>query len=200
MTARPKSKASFKVDAYFDKAGKWQQEVKLLRTIALESGLVEVLKWGSPCYTLNRSNVVLIHTFKEYCAYLFFKGALLKDPEGILIQQTENVQAARQIRFTDAKSIGTLRPVLKAYVSRAIEVEESGAKVAMKPVSQYPVPDEFQRRLDDLPSLKAGFGRLTPGRRKAYLFHFSGAKKSETRAARVEKCLPRILDGIGLED
>lgn len=200
MTATPRQKAKLTVDAYVDKADMWQQEVKLLRAIALASGLVETLKWGSPCYALNGSNVVLIHMFKEYCAYLFFKGALLKDPDGLLIQQTKNVQAARQIRFTDAKSIRKLRPALKAYISRAIEIEESGAKVAMKPVAEFPVADEFQRRMDKLPALRAAFEKLTPGRRKAYLFHFSGAKKSETRAARVEKCIPQILDGVGLDD
>ena len=195
-----KKKTNPDVDWYFDKADPWQQEVKLLRSIPLDCGLVEVLKWGSPCYALDGSNVVLIHTFKEYCAFLFFKGALLKDPENILVQQTEKVQAARQIRFTDAKSIRKLRPVLKSYIQQAIEVEKSGAKVAMKRVSEYPVAEEFQRRLDEHPSLRAAFEKLTPGRQKAYLFYFSGAKKSETRVARVEKCIPQILDGIGLEE
>jgi uncharacterized protein YdeI (YjbR/CyaY-like superfamily) len=196
----PMKNANPEVDWYFDKVKKWQPEVNLLRAIPLGCGLAEVLKWGSPCYALHGNNVVLIHTFKDYCAFLFFKGALLNDSANILIQQTKNVQAARHIRFTDAKSIKKLKPVLKAYILQAIEVEKSGAKVAMKHVSDYPVAEEFQRRLDQLPSLNPAFEGLTPGRRKAYLFHFAGAKKSETREARVEKCIPRILDGIGLDD
>ncbi len=193
-------KANPKVDWFFNKADQWQPEVNLLRNIPLDCGLVEVLKWGAPCYTLNGSNIVLIHKFKEYCAFLFFKGALLKDPEGILIRQTKNVQAARQIRFTDAKSIKKLRPVLNTYVLQAIEVDQSGAKVAIKRVADFPVAEEFQSRLDELPALKAAFEKLTPGRRKAYLLYFSGAKKNETRESRVEKCIPRILDGSGLDD
>jgi uncharacterized protein YdeI (YjbR/CyaY-like superfamily) len=195
-----KSEANPKVDWYFDKADRWKQEVKKMRAIALASGLTEVLKWGKPCYALGGRNVVVIQTFKEYCAFLFFKGALLKDPEKILIQQTENVQAARQVRFTNARQIDKLKSVLAAYIEQAIEVEKSGAKVKLKSVSEYPVAEEFQRRLDELPALRAAFDSLTPGRRKAYLFYFSGAKKSETRAARVENCIPRILKGQGLED
>ena len=195
-----KSEPNPRVDWYFDKADKWQREVKKMRAIALASGLDEVLKWGQPCYTLDGKNVVVIQTFKEYCAFLFFKGALLKDPAKILIHQTEKVQAARQIRFTGARQIDKLKPVLKAYIEQAIEVEESGAKVKMKSVSEYPVAEEFQRRLDELPALKTAFESLTPGRQKAYLFHFSGAKKSETRDARVEKCIPQILEGRGLEE
>lgn len=193
-------KANSDVDWYFDKARKWQQEVKLLRGIPLECGLVEVQKWGSPCYTFDESNVVLIHTFKEYCAYMFFKGALLKDPDKILVQPTENVQAGRQIRFTDAKSIKKLKPVLKSYILQAIEVEKSGAKIVKKKVAEYAVAMEFQRRLHEIPALKDAFEKLTPGRQKGYLLHFAGAKKSETREARVEKCIPRILDGIGFDD
>jgi len=195
-----KSKPNPKVNWYFDKADKWQREMKKMRAIALASGLDEVLKWGQPCYTLDGKNVVVIHKFKEYCAYLFFKGALMKDPKKILIQQTENVQSARQIRFTGARQIDKLKPVLKTYIEQAIEVEKSGAKVKMKSVSEYPVAEEFQRRLDALPALRTAFESLTPGRKKAYLFHFSGAKKSETRKARVEKCIPQILEGRGLED
>lgn len=200
MTPSPKQRTNPDVDWYFAKADKWHDEVKLLRTLPLDCGLVEVLKWGVPCYTADGANVVLIHTFKEYCAYLFFKGALLKDPRKILVQQTANVQAARQIRFTDTKGIKGLRSVLKAYIKQAIDVERSGAKVAMKGVGDFSVPEEFRRRLDKLPALRTAFDRLTPGRRKAYLLYFSGAKRSATREARIEKCIPRILDGIGLED
>jgi uncharacterized protein YdeI (YjbR/CyaY-like superfamily) len=192
--------ANPKVDWFFDKADKWEQEVKKLRAIPLDCGLTEVLKWGCPCYALDGSNIVLIHTFKEYCAFLFFKGALLKDPKKILIQQTKNVQSARQIRFTSAKEIDKLKPVLKAYIKEAMDVDKAGLKVTLKKPGDFPVAEEFQRRLDELPALKAAFHGLTPGRQRGYLLYFSSAKKSETREARVEKCIPRILDGCGLED
>jgi uncharacterized protein YdeI (YjbR/CyaY-like superfamily) len=196
----PMKKANPKVDWFFDKAGTWQHEVKRLRTIALDCGLAEVLKWGCPCYALEGRNVVLIHTFKEYCAFLFFKGALLKDPKKILIQQTRNVQAARQIRFTNTKEIDQLKSVLKAYIKQAIVVEKAGLKVTLKKPSDFLVASEFQHRLNGLAALKDAFDGLTPGRQKGYLLYFSSAKKSETREARVEKCIPRILEGRGLED
>jgi uncharacterized protein YdeI (YjbR/CyaY-like superfamily) len=194
------SRKNPKVDWFFDKAGRWEAATRKLRTIALDSGLEEVLKWGCPCYSLEGGNVVLIHHFKEYCAYLFFKGALLKDPGKLLIQQTKNVQSARQIRFATAKEIDGLRPALKAYIEAAIELERTGAKVGFKKASEFPVPAEFQIRLDKDPALKSAFAGLTPGRQKAYLLHFAGAKQSKTREARVEKYLPRILDGLGLDD
>ena len=189
-----------KANFYFDKSEKWQEELEKLRTIALECGLAEELKWGVPCYTFDESNIVLIHEFKDYCAYLFFKGALLDDPEGILVQQTENVQAARQIRFSHIRDIFDLEPVLKTYIHAAVEVEKAGLKVPLKETAEFTVADEFQTRLDRSAQLKAAFDALTPGRQRAYLLHFSAPKQSKTRAARVEKCIPRILDGKGLND
>ena len=189
-----------KVDFYFPKAGKWQAETELLRTIVLDCGLTEELKWGCPCYTLGKSNIVLIHVFKEYCALLFFKGALLSDTHGILIQQTENVQAARQVRFTNVKEIAKQKAILKACIYEAIEVEKAGLKVALKKTSEYVVPEEFQNRLNKSAKLKKAFGALTPGRQRAYLFYFSQPKQSKTREARVEKYIQQILDGKGLDD
>lgn len=189
-----------KVDWYFDKAGKWQVEYENLRMIVLDCGLTEELKWGCPCYTFRDGNVVLIHGFKEYCALLFFKGALLNDGNGILIQQTPNVQAARQIRFTSVGQITKMERTLKTYIYEAIEVEKAGLKVVLKKTAEYTVPDEFQKKLDKSNALKTAFEALTPGRRKGYLFYFSQAKQSKTREARVEKCIPKILDGKGLED
>ncbi|GEP98682.1 YdeI/OmpD-associated family protein [Chitinophaga cymbidii] len=189
-----------KVDFYFAKATKWQKELKKLRQIVLDCHLAEELKWGCPCYLYGKSNIVLIHDFKEYCALLFFKGALLKDPKGILIQQTKNVQSARQIRFTSLSEITKLESALKDYIYRAVEVEESGLKVELKKTSDFPVPEEFQKKLDKMPALKTAFKALTPGRQRAYLFHFSSAKQSKTREARVEKYIPQILDGKGLDD
>ena len=182
------------------KEKRWCTEYAALRQLCLESGLHEELKWGQACYDLNGSNVVLIHGFKDYCALLFMKGALLKDPKGILIQQTQNVQAARQIRFTSLADIKKHRATVTAYIREAIAVEKSGAKVKMKSAAQFDVPDEFQRRLDDDPALAEAFHALTPGRQKGYLLHFTGAKQSATRAARVEKHVPRILKGLGLDD
>jgi uncharacterized protein YdeI (YjbR/CyaY-like superfamily) len=189
-----------KVDWYFDKAGKWQEEVCKLRTIILDCGLTEELKWGKPCYTLEKSNIVLIHTFNEYCALLFFKGALLKDAKSILIQQTENVQSARQIRFTNLSEIVKLESTIKAYIKEAIKVEKSGLKVELKKTKEFNIPEEFQKQLDENTALKTSFEALTPGRQRGYILYFSGAKQSKTREARVEKCIPRILDGVGLND
>jgi uncharacterized protein YdeI (YjbR/CyaY-like superfamily) len=189
-----------KVDWYFTKNKKWQTEIETLRTIVLDCGLTEDLKWGCPCYTLKENNIVLIHVFKDYCALLFFKGALLKDPEGILIQQTENVQAARQIRFTNVQEIVKKKRVLKAYIKEAIEVEKAGLKVELKKTKEFSIPEEFQNKLDELPALKTAFKALTPGRQRGYLLYFSQAKQSKTRESRIEKYIPQILSGKGLED
>jgi uncharacterized protein YdeI (YjbR/CyaY-like superfamily) len=189
-----------KVDFYFDENEKWQKEIAKLRTVILDCGLTEELKWGCPCYTFQNSNIVLIHVFKEYCAVLFFKGALLNDPNGILIQQTENVQAARQARFTNLKEIVKLERILKAYIYEAIEVEKAGLKVKLKKTADFAVPEEFQIKLNKSKGLKKAFEALTPGRQRAYLFYFSQAKQSKTRASRVEKYIPKILEGKGLED
>jgi len=192
--------ANAKVDFYFDKAGKWQQETRKLRAIALDCNLTEELKWGCPCYTYQHNNIVLIHVFKEYCAYLFFKGALLNDADGVLIQQTENVQAARQIRFTDLNTIVEMEATLKAYIYEAIEVEKAGLKVELKKTTEFPVADEFRVKLDAMPVLKAAFESLTPGRQRAYLLYFSQPKQAKTCEARVEKYIPQILNGKGLDD
>lgn len=189
-----------KVDAYVERLKNWVDEVRELRSICLDSGLDEDLKWGVPCYTLEGRNVVLIHSFKEYCALLFFKGALLKDAKGILIRQTDNVQAARQVRFKNVGEIRKLKTVLKAYLSEAAKVEKSGLKVEFKKTEEFSVPEEFQARLDQMLELKSAFEALTPGRRRAYLLHFSSAKQSKTRAARVLKAIPDILSGKGLDD
>jgi uncharacterized protein YdeI (YjbR/CyaY-like superfamily) len=189
-----------KVDGFFTKAKKWQEELKELRTIILDCQLTEELKWGTPCYTFQNSNIVLIHVFKEYCALLFFKGVLLKDANRILIQQTKNVQAARQIRFTHVREIVELEPILKAYIHEAIEVEKAGLKVTLKQTSEYPIPAEFQKQLDAIPALKTAFDALTPGRQRAYIFYFSAPKQSKTRESRIKKCLPQILNGKGLND
>lgn len=189
-----------KVDFYFSKDNKWQKELKQLREIALDCGLMEELKWGCPCYTFEGSNIVLIHEFKEYCAFLFFKGALLNDPNGILIQQTENVQGARQIRFTNAREIAGMKATLKAYIYEAIEVEKAGLKVKLKKVAEFKVPEEFQKKLDKKPALKTAFKALTPGRQRAYLLYFAAPKLSKTRESRIEKYMPLILKGKGLND
>jgi uncharacterized protein YdeI (YjbR/CyaY-like superfamily) len=188
-----------RVDFYFKKE-KWHDELKQLRMIVLDCGLTEELKWGCPCYTFDKSNIVLIHVFKDYCALLFFKGALLKDPRGILIQQTKNVQAARQVRFTHVREVLKLEPVLKAYINEAIKVEKSGLKVSLKKPSEFTIAEEFQKKLDKMPALKNAFDALTPGRQRAYLLFFSAPKQSKTREARVEKSLKPILDGRGLND
>ena len=189
-----------KVDEFFSKAKKWQEEFEKLRMIILDCQLTEELKWGQPCYTFQKSNIVLIHGFKEYCALLFFKGALLHDANGILIQQTENVQAARQIRFTNVREIVEMEPILKAYIYEAIEVEKAGLKVNFKKTTEFIIPEEFQNKLDEIPALKTAFDALTPGRQRAYLFYFSQPKQSKTRESRVEKYLQQILNGEGLND
>ena len=189
-----------KVDFFFIKAKQWQEEYRKLRMIALSCGLTEELKWGCPCYTLNKQNIVLIHGFKEYCAYLFFKGALLNDTNGILIQQTENVQASRQIRFANVQEIVETESILKAYIYEAIEVEKAGLKVEFKTTAEFRIPEEFQNKLNEHHLLKAAFDALTPGRRKAYLLYFAQPKQAKTREARVEKSIPRIFDGKGLDD
>jgi uncharacterized protein YdeI (YjbR/CyaY-like superfamily) len=188
------------VDKYISHAQKWQEEFKQLRRIILSCGLHEDFKWGNPCYTLNGKNVVLIHGFKEYCAIMFFKGALLKDELGILFQQTENVQAVRQVRFTNVGEIIDLEPTLKAYIYEAVELEKAGLKVKFKKVSEYPIPEELQNKFDENPALEKAFKALTPGRQRAYIFYISQAKQSKTRVARVEKSIPSILMGKGLDD
>ncbi|QHS55740.1 hypothetical protein GWR56_09415 [Mucilaginibacter sp. 14171R-50] len=189
-----------KVDFYFDKAKKWQDEVRALRAILLSCGLTEELKWGCPCYTHQGANVVLIHDFKEYCALLFFKGALLSDTHAILVQQTKNVQSARQMRFAHADEVTELAAVIKAYVFEAIEVEKAGLKVELKKTEEFAMTYEFQHKLDHIPALKTAFEALTPGRQRAYLLHFSAPKQSKTREARIEKWMPQILNGKGLQD
>jgi uncharacterized protein YdeI (YjbR/CyaY-like superfamily) len=190
-----------KVDFYFRKAKTWQEELKKLRKIILDCQLLtEELKWGNPCYTFQKSNIVLIHVFKEYCALLFFKGALLKDADGILFQQTENVQAARQIRFTHVREIVQMEPILKDYIDQAIEVEKAGLKVKFKRTSEFTIPEEFQNKLDTTPVLKTAFKALTPGRQRAYILYFSAPKQSKTRESRINKCMQQILNGKGLND
>jgi len=189
-----------KVDFFFTKASKWQKEYELLRNIVNDCGLVEDLKWGCPCYTLGKSNIVLIHGFKEYCAVLFMKGALLKDSKGILIQQSENVQSARQMRFTNEKEIKKHLYDLKSYIFEAIEIEKAGLKVTLKKPTEFKMAEEFKVKLDENKALKKAFESLTPGRQRAYLLHFSQPKQSKTRESRVENCIPQILIGKGLND
>jgi uncharacterized protein YdeI (YjbR/CyaY-like superfamily) len=189
-----------KVDFFFSKEKKWRQEFEKLRAIILDCQLTEELKWGVPCYTFERKNIVLIHGFKDYCAILFHKGILLKDPMGILIQQTENVQAARQIRFTGVEEIEEMEPILKAYVHEAIEAEKAGLEIEYKKTSEFSMPEEFQKKLDEIPALKTAFDALTPGRQRAYLLYFSSPKQSKTREARIEKYMQQILNGMGLND
>ncbi|MED4056861.1 YdeI family protein [Niallia taxi] len=189
-----------KVDEFINKAKSWQEEYVKLRSIILDCELTEEFKWMHPCYTLNNKNIVLIHGFKEYVALLFHKGALLKDPEGILVQQTENVQAARQIRFTNLQEIVEKEAVLKAYIHEAIAVEEAGLEVELKKNEEYSVPEELQQKFAENPAFKEAFEALTPGRQRAYLLHFSQAKQAKTREARIEKYLPHILEGKGLND
>lgn len=188
------------VDWFFIKAAQWQGEYAALRTIVLDCGLEEELKWGCPCYTFQKMNVVLIHGFKDYCALLFHKGALLNDAEGLLIQQTENVQSARQIRFKNLKEITDLETTLKTYIYEAVEVEKAGLKVTLKKTVEFEMPIEFQTILDELPELKTAFYNLTPGRQRGYLLHFSAAKQAKTREMRIEKNVEKILNGKGLED
>jgi uncharacterized protein YdeI (YjbR/CyaY-like superfamily) len=194
------NKTNPKVDGYLRKAKEWREEFEKLRMIVLDCQLTEELKWGVPCYTLQKKNIVLIHGFKEYCALLFFKGALLNDANGILIKQTENVQAARQIRFANLREIIEMEPIVKAYIYEAIDVEKAGSKVILKKTVEFIMPEEFQNKLDEIPALKTAFDALTPGRQRAYILYFSGAKQSKTRESRVEKGMQRILDGQGLDD
>jgi len=189
-----------KVDAFISKASKWQAEFETLRTIMLDCQLTEDFKWGKPCYTFQKSNIVLIHGFKEYCAVMFFKGVLLKDAMHILVSQTENTQATRQIRFRHVDEIVEMETILTAYVNEAIAVEKAGLKVDFKKTSEYKVPAEFQSKLDENPDLKTAFEALTPGRQRGYLLYFSQPKRSQTREARVEKQMQKILDGKGLND
>ncbi|MET3855103.1 YdeI family protein [Rhizobium sp. OAE497] len=196
----PQTVTNPKVDAYFSRRDSWQEEFTRLRRILLDTGLSEDLKWGEPCYTLDGANIVLIHGFKDYCALLFFKGALMTDTAGALIQQTKNVQAARQIRFTNADEISGMENVLKAYVAEAAEIERSGAKIDFKGTDEFAVPEEFQAKIDSTPSLKTAFEALTPGRQRAYLLHFAQPKQAKTRESRIEKAMPQILAGKGLND
>lgn len=189
-----------KVDFFFNKAKQWQEEYTRLREILLETGLVEELKWGCPCYTLDGKNVVLIHGFKEYCALLFHKGVLMQDPEGILIIQTENVQSARQVRFTSLRQIEEQAAILRSYVFEAMEVERAGLKVPFKKTTEFNMPEEFQRRLDADSTLREAFEALSPGRQRGYLLHFSQAKQAKTREARIDKYIPKIMSGKGLDD
>ena len=189
-----------KVNWFFANASKWQEEYERLRMIALSCGLTEELKWGCPCYTVENKNIVLIHGFKEYCALLFMKGALLKDPKGILIQQTKNVQAARQIRFTHVDEIIDQEPILKSYIKEAVKLEKTGVKVPLKKASEFKMPEEFKNLLTTTPALKEAFDALTPGRQRGYLLYFSSAKQARTREARIEKYVKQILNGKGLED
>ena len=188
------------VDAFLRRAKKWQEEFEQLRMIILDCHLTEEIKWGNPCYTFEKKNIVLMHGFNDYCALLFFKGALLKDAKGLLISQTENTQATRQIRFTKVREIVKLKPILKAYINEAIAVEKAGLKVNFKKTADFKVPAEFQNKLHELPALKTAFNALTPGRQRAYLLYFSAPKQSKTRESRVGKCMPRILKGKGLND
>lgn len=200
MPKQTTSRTNPKVNFFFEKEKKWKDEFEKLRATILDCQLDEELKWGVPCYTFQKKNVVLMHGFKEYCAILFVKGALLKDAKGVLIQQTENVQAARQIRFTNIREIEKMKVTLKAYIKEAIEVEKAGLKVELKKTSDYVIPKEFQSRLDENLALKEAFYALTPGRQRAYIFFFSQPKLSKTREARVEKYIDLILDGMGLND
>ena len=189
-----------KVEFFFSKASPWQKEFEQLRRVILDCGLTEELKWGVPCYTFQKRNIVLIHGFKDYCAMLFFKGALLQDANAILIQQTKNVQAGRQIRFTNVRAIVEMEATLRAYIYEAIEVEKAGLTVEFKKTTDFSIPEEFQTKLDELVALKTAFNALTTGRQRAYIFHFSQPKQAKTRTARVEKWLPQILHGKGLDD
>lgn len=194
------SRKNAKVDDYFKKATNWKAECEKLRMILLDSPLTEELKWGKPCYTFEGKNVVLIHGFKEYCALLFINGALLKDTGKILVQQTENVQAARQIRFTNLNEITGMEPIVKDYVQEAIELEKSGLTVELKKSTDFTIPEELQSRFDDNPALKAAFEGLTPGRQRAYMLYFSEPKQAKTRASRIDKCAQQIINGKGLND
>ncbi|WP_337134302.1 YdeI family protein [Priestia megaterium] len=194
------NKMNPKVDEFLTKAKKWKEEYETLRKIVLDCELTEDFKWMNPCYTFEKKNIVLMHGFKEYCALLFPKGSLLQDSHGILIQQTENVQGARQIRFTNVQEIAEKEAILKAYIYEAIEVEKAGLKVKAKKPKELIIPEELQHKFDEMPALKTAFTTLTPGRQRAYILHFSAAKQSKTRESRIEKCVPNILNGKGLND
>ncbi len=189
-----------KVDEFINSADKWQEEFKTLRTILLGCNLAEDLKWGKPCYTFENNNIVLMHGFKEYCALLYIKGSLMRDPFGVLVQQTENVQAGRQIRFKNIREITAMETILKDYVREAIEVEKAGLEVEFKKNTEYAIPEELQKKLDENPALKTAFEALTPGRQRGYILYFSDPKQVKTRESRVEKCIPQILNGKGLND
>ncbi|MFS0869029.1 YdeI/OmpD-associated family protein [Paenibacillus xylanilyticus] len=195
-----KGERNTKIDPYFNKLKNWKEEFELLREIVLDCGLTEEFKWMHPCYTYDNKNIVLIHGFKDYCALLFHKGALLKDPHGILIQQTENVQAARQIRFTNVQTIDEMQLMIKAYIDEAVEVEKAGLEVEFKKHSEFTIPEELANKFVEIPDLKTAFEGLTPGRQRAYIMHFSSPKQSKTRESRIEKYIPHILDGKGLND
>jgi uncharacterized protein YdeI (YjbR/CyaY-like superfamily) len=181
-------------------AKKWRKELELLRRIILDCQLTEELKWDKPCYTFQKSNIVILLPLKEHCVLLFCKGALLDDAKNILTKPTENTQAARQVRFTNAREIAGMETILKAYIHKAIEAEKAGLKVTYKKTTEFPVPEEFQKKLNEIPALKTAFKALTPGRQRGYLLYFSAPKQSKTRESRVEKCMPQILKGIGLHD
>lgn len=195
-----KSRTNPKVDEFLGKANKWKEEYETLRNIVLDCELTEEFKWMHPCYTFENKNIVLIHGFKDYCALLFHKGALLQDAHGLLIQQTENVQGARQIRFTNVQEIVATASILKAYIHEAIEVEKAGLEVEFKKNEEFIIPEELHNKFDDIPALKTAFEALTPGRQRAYILYFSQAKQSKTRESRIEKCMQKILDGKGLKD
>ena len=195
-----KSSMNPKVDWYFLKNKNWQEEIETLRMIVLDCGLEEKLKWGCPCYTLDGNNIVLIHVFKEYCAFLFFKGVLLQDPKRILTWQTANVQAARQIRFSNTKQIIKMKSILRSYIMEAVQLEKKGSKVEYKKTNEFTMPDEFENKLAEVPELKKAFFALTPGRQRGYLLHFSSEKRTATREARIEKYTKQILNGKGLDD
>ena len=188
------------VDWFFNKETKWHEEYSELRTLVLDCGLTEVLKWGCPCYTNQKSNIVLIHGFKNYCALLFMQGALLKDEKSILVQQTENVQSARQIRFANIQEILSNKSIIKAYINEALAIDKAGLKVELKKTTEYKIPIEFQNVMDDMPELKIAFGALTPGKQRGYLLYFSSAKQAKTRETRIEKHIEQILKGKGLDD
>ncbi|MCA0754251.1 YdeI family protein [Paenibacillus sp. N4] len=188
------------IDPYFNKLKQWKEEFELLREIVLDCGLTEDFKWMHPCYTFDNKNIVLIHGFKDYCALLFHKGALLKDPHGILIQQTENVQAARQIRFTNVQAIDEMQLILKSYIDEAVKVEKAGLQVDFKKTTEFDIPEELKNKFFEIPDLKTAFEALTPGRQRAYILYFSAPKQSKTRESRVEKYIPHILDGKGIND
>lgn len=200
MNKDSETRTNPKVDAFLSKTKSWQEEFKALRAIILNCGLTEELKWGVPCYSFEKANIVLMHGFKEYCALLFFKGALLTDGNKMLIKQTVNVQAARQIRFTNVAQIIELKSIIKAYVYEAVAVEKSGLAIKFKSTEELSITEEFQQKLDELPTLKSAFNALTPGRQRAYLLHFAAPKQSKTRESRVAKSMEKILNGKGLND